>query len=78
MAKARRAPEARPETHEVSERPAPHSDSEREKESRMPAGRDIHRKHRHTRAETTPEDVTGINPEKMRPIDPRMVYIPPA
>ncbi|HKQ93027.1 MAG TPA: hypothetical protein VJZ77_20370 [Blastocatellia bacterium] len=56
----------------------PHSEAEGEKEIRMPAGRDIHRKHRRTRAETTPEDVTGINPEKMKPIDPRMVYIPPA
>jgi hypothetical protein len=74
MAKPRRAPEAR----EISERPAPHTEAEREKEDRMPAGRDLHRKHRHTRAETTPEDVTGINPEKMKPIDPRMVYIPPA
>ncbi|HKQ76500.1 MAG TPA: hypothetical protein VJ810_22590 [Blastocatellia bacterium] len=74
MAKPRRAPE----TAEVSERPMPHSEAELEKESRMPAGRDIHRKHRRTRAETTPEDVTGINPEKMHPIDPRMVYIPPA
>jgi hypothetical protein len=44
----------------------------------MPAGRDIHRKHPRTQAETTPEDVTGINPEKMKPIDPRMIYIPPA
>jgi len=26
----------------------------------------------------TPEDVTGVNPDKMTPIDPRMVYIPPA
>jgi hypothetical protein len=43
----------------------------------MPAP-DIHRKHHHTHAETTPEDVTGINPENMKPIDPRMVYIPPA
>jgi len=74
MAKPRRAPEAR----EISERPMPHSEAEREKEVRMPAGRDLHRKHRRTQAETTPEDVTGINPEKMKPIDPRMVYIPPA
>ena len=74
MAKPRQAREVR----EISERPMPHSEAEREKEARMPAGRDIHRKHRHTRAETTPEDVTGINPEKMKPIDPRMVYIPPA
>jgi hypothetical protein len=73
MAKPRRAPEAR----EVAERPAPHSDAEREKETRMPAP-DIHRKHHRTQAETTPEDVTGINPEDMKPIDPRMVYIPPA
>jgi hypothetical protein len=68
MAKPRQAPE----------RPAPYSEAEREKEMRMPAGRDIHRRHRRTRAETTPEDATGINPEKMKPIDPRMVYIPPA
>ena len=74
MAKPRRAPEAR----EISERPAPHTESEREKEIRMPAGRDLHRKHGRTHAEATPEDVTGINPEKMKPIDPRMVYIPPA
>jgi hypothetical protein len=74
MAKPRRAPEAR----EVAERQAPHSDAEREKEIRTPAVRDIHRKHHHTHAETTPEDVTGINPEDMKPIDPRMVYIPPA
>ena len=68
MAKPRRAPE----------RPMPHSEAEREKEIRMPMGRDIHRRHRRTQAETTLEDVTGINPEKMRPIDSRMVYIPPA
>jgi len=68
MAKPRRAPE----------RPAPHSEAEREKEISLPAGRDIHRRHRRTQAETTPEDVTGINPQKMKPIDPRMVYIPPA
>jgi hypothetical protein len=74
MAKPRRAPEAR----EVSERPMPHSEAEREKEGRMSWGRDIHLRHRRTQAETTPEDVTGINPEKMKPIDPRMVYIPPA
>lgn len=74
MAKPRRAPEAR----EVSERPLPHSEAEREKEVRAPFGRDLHRRHDHTRAETTPEDVTGINPDKMKPIDPRMVYIPPA
>jgi hypothetical protein len=33
-----------------------------------------------TRAEKPehgPEDVTGINPDAMRPIDPRMPYIPP-
>ncbi|HEY6402240.1 MAG TPA: hypothetical protein VI479_12570 [Blastocatellia bacterium] len=74
MAKPRQAPEAR----EVSERPLPHSETEREKEIRTPLVRDIHRKHRRTQAETTPEDVTGINPEKMKPIDPGMVYIPPA
>jgi hypothetical protein len=74
MAKPRRAPQAQ----EVSERPVPHSEAEREKEVRLPSGRDIHRKHLHTQAETTPEDVTGINPGKMKPIDPRMVYIPPA
>ena len=74
MAKARRAPEAR----EVSERPLPHSEAEREKETRTPLARDIHRKHHRTHAEMTPEDVTGVNPEKMTPIDPRMVYIPPA
>jgi hypothetical protein len=68
MAKPRRAPE----------RPAPYSEVEREKEIRPPAERDIHRRHRRTQAETTPADVTGINPEKMKPIDPRMVYIPPA
>jgi len=68
MAKPRRAPE----------RPRPHSETEREKEIRAPAGIDIHRPHRRTRADTTPRDVTGINPEKMEPIDPRMVYIPPA
>ena len=68
MAKPRRAPE----------RPMPQSEAEREKEISMPAGGDIHRRHRRTQAETTPADVTGINPEKMRPIDPRMVYIPPA
>jgi hypothetical protein len=56
----------------------PHSDTEREKEISPPAARDIHRKHRRTQAETTPEDVTGISPEHMKPIDPRMVYIPPA
>jgi hypothetical protein len=78
MAKPRRAPEARPEAQEVAERPAPHSDAEREKEVRVSAVRDIHRKHHRTQAETTPEDVTGINPENMKPIDPRMVYIPPA
>jgi hypothetical protein len=44
----------------------------------MPAVRDIHRLHPATGAETHPNDVTGINPEKMKPIDPRMVYIPPA
>jgi hypothetical protein len=74
MAKPRRAPE----TREVSERPLPHSETEREKEIRAPLGKDIHRKHRHMQSEITPEDVTGINPEKMKPIDPRMVYIPPA
>lgn len=74
MAKPRQAPE----TPEVSERPWPHSEAEREKEVRMQAGRDIHRKYRRTQAETTPEDVTGVNPERMKPIDPRMVYIPPA
>jgi hypothetical protein len=74
MAKPRRAPEAR----EISERPRPHSEAEREKEISMPAGRDVHRIHRRTRAEITPRDATGINPEKMWPIDPRMVYIPPA
>jgi hypothetical protein len=74
MAKPKRAPEGR----EIAERPSPHSDAEREKEVGTSAARDIHRKHRHTRAETTPEDVTGINPENMKPIDPRMVYIPPA
>jgi len=68
MAKPRRAPE----------RPTPHLEAEREKEIGMPAGREIQRRHRRTQAETTPADVTGINPEKMRPIDPRMVYIPPA
>ena len=68
MAKPRRAPE----------RPTPHSEAEREKEISVPAGRDIRRRHRRMQAETTPEDVTGINPEKMKPIDPRMVYIPPA
>jgi len=68
MAKPRRAPE----------RPTPHSEAEREREISMPAGREIHRRHRRRQAETTPEDVTGINPEKMKPIDPRMVYIPPA
>jgi hypothetical protein len=68
MAKPRRAPE----------RPSPISETGREKEISMPAGRDLHRRHRRTQAETTPEDVTGINPGKMKPIDPRMVYIPPA
>ena len=68
MAKPRRAPE----------RPVPPSEIEREKEIRMPAGRDVHRIEPRTRAETTPRDATGINPEKMMPIDPRMVYIPPA
>ncbi|MGE0127797.1 MAG: hypothetical protein AB7U82_06945 [Blastocatellales bacterium] len=68
MAKPRQAPE----------RPMPSSEAELEKEIRMPARRDVHRPHRRTHAETTPEDATGINPEKMRPIDPRMVYIPPA
>lgn len=67
MAKPRQAPE----------RPTPPSGAERRGEIKMPVGRDIHRRHRDTQAETTPEDVTGINPEKMKPIDPRMVYIPP-
>jgi hypothetical protein len=44
----------------------------------MPAGRDLSRIRRRTGAETTPRDATGINPEKMKPIDPEMVYIPPA
>lgn len=63
---------------QVTERPMPHSEVEREKEVGMPLGRDLHRTDRSTHAETTPRDVTGINPEKMKPIDPRMVYIPPA
>jgi len=68
MAKPRRAPE----------RPRPHPETERENEIRLPVGRDVNRLHRRERAETTPRDVTGINPDKMWPIDPRMVYIPPA
>ncbi|HWQ32029.1 MAG TPA: hypothetical protein VNQ79_04035 [Blastocatellia bacterium] len=27
---------------------------------------------------STPRDVTGINPDKMEPIDPRSPYLPPA
>lgn len=68
MAKPRQAPE----------RPIQQPEDERKREVAAPRGRDIHRKHPHTQAETTPRDVTGINPEKMTPIDPRMVYIPPA
>ena len=68
MAKPRQAPER------TIQQPEP----EREREIARPVGRDLHRKHRHTQAETTPRDATGINPEKMKPIDPRMVYIPPA
>lgn len=63
---------------QVTERPRPHTETEREKVIRMPAGRDVHWIRRRTRAETAPRDATGINPEKMKPIDPRMVYIPPA
>ena len=74
MAKPRRAPE----TREVPEQPITHSEAEREKEVEIPSGRDLHQRYPHTRSEITPEDVTGINPEKMNPIDPRMVYIPPA
>lgn len=40
-------------------------------------GKDVHKKHGNTMAEARPEDVTGINPEKMAPIDARMVYMPP-
>ena len=68
MAKPRRA----------AERPRPQTEIEREKETGMPAGRDRRRLRPITGADTTPRDVTGINPEKMRPIDPRMVYVPPA
>jgi hypothetical protein len=68
MAKPRQAPE----------RPVPQPEIEQEREITRPVGRDLHRRYRHTPAETTPYDVTGINPEKMAPIDPRMVYIPPA
>jgi len=64
--------------HRAAERPRPHSEIEKEKQTRMPAGRDIQRLPPGADAETTPRDVTGINPEKMRPIDPRMIYIPPA
>jgi hypothetical protein len=72
MAKPRRAPE-RPLSHPISQR-----EDEQGRGVRIPAGRDLHRRQRRTRAETTPQDVTGINPENMEPIDPRMVYIPPA
>ncbi len=68
MAKPRQAPD----------RPTPHPIAEREKETGRPARRDIDLIERRTRAEFTPRDVTGINPERMKPIDPRMVYIPPA
>jgi hypothetical protein len=68
MAKPRQAPE----------RPIQQPEAERTRESSGPVGRDVRRRHPHTRAETTPRDVTGINPDKMTPIDPRMVYIPPA
>jgi hypothetical protein len=74
MAKPRRAPEAR----EVPEQPMTRSEAEREKGVEIPSGRDLHRRYHHPQSEITPEDVTGINPEKMKPIDPRMVYIPPA
>ena len=68
MAKPRQAPE----------RPRPHSETEREKEIRTPPGGDLSRIRQRARPETTPRDATGINPERMKPIDPEMVYIPPA
>jgi hypothetical protein len=58
-----------------------HSEIVESKEQQMPVGtggKDAHRKHGRTHAETTPRDITGINPDEMKPIDPRMVYIPPA
>jgi hypothetical protein len=55
-----------------------HSEIEEAKEQQMPAGKDAHRKQGRTHAETTPRDITSINPDEMKPIDPRMVYIPPA
>jgi hypothetical protein len=58
--------------------PEPHSEIEEAKEQQITAGEDTHHKQRRTHAETTPRDITGINPDKMKPIDPRMVYIPPA
>jgi hypothetical protein len=61
-----------------TQKPEPHTEIEEAKEHRMPAGKDAHRKHRRTNAETTPRDITGINPDEMKPIDPRMIYIPPA
>jgi hypothetical protein len=55
----------------------PPMQGERETEISTLPGRDVAHRHPHTRAETTPRDVTGVNPDDMVPIDPRMVYIPP-
>jgi hypothetical protein len=55
-----------------------HAEIEESKERQMLAGKDAHRKHGRTHTETTPGDITGINPDEMKPIDPRMIYIPPA
>jgi hypothetical protein len=60
------------------QRPDPHSESEEVNGEQRPAGKDAHHKHGRTHAETTPRDITSINPDDMKPIDPRMIYIPPA
>lgn len=61
----------------MPERSVPQAKTDRNQANESSQGKDVHTKHGDTMAEARPEDVTGINPEKMAPIDARMVYMPP-
>lgn len=62
----------------MPERDAPAPETAQNTGLERTRGRSDSRKNRRGNSGHAPKDVTGINPEKMEPIDPRMVYIPPA
>ena len=66
---------ARPQ--QVRDRPEPEPEAQEQKGVIKPSGKFIRRSHGPERSVRAPRDVTSINPEKMEPVDPRMVYMPP-